>query len=414
MQKLLVIGYVWPEPNSSAAGAQMLSILRAYKQQGWQVTFATPAQKTPFMADLTMEGIESQPIKINDNSFDEYVLTYKPDIVHFDRFLMEEQFGWRIDQCCPNALKILDTVDLQCLRTARKNALHQKRNVEKVDLYNEIAIREIAAILRCDLSLIISDYEMELLKSQFNVDEALLQYVPFMIDENTITQKTNPFENRAHFVTIGNFRHAPNWDAVLYLQTLWPMIRQQLPTAELQIYGAYAPAKAMKLHNPKTGFLVKGTAKSVTTIMEQAKVCLAPLRFGAGIKGKLLDAMLAQTPSVTTSIGKEGMSLVDTPWPGAVEDDPERFVIEAVDLYLNQEKWNTAQGYCLKHIKDKFNREIHAKRLIERIASIQKSLNKHRLNNFNGQMLKHHTMNSTKYMSRWIMEKNKSVNEFNQ
>lgn len=408
MQKILVIGYVWPEPNSSAAGSQMLSILRAYKQQGWHVTFATPAQKSPFMADLSVLGIDMKLIKINDDSFNEYVLTYKPDIVHFDRFMMEEQFGWRIDQSCPSALKILDTVDLQLLRAARQKAHQAKKILEKTDLYNETAKREIAAILRCDLTLIISDYEVELLTSQFNINQSLLHYVPFMIDENTIPRATLPYNQRKHFVTIGNFRHAPNWDAVQYLQRLWPKIRKQLPTAELHIYGAYTPAKAVALHNPNTGFLVKGTAKSAYKIMEQSKVCLAPLRFGAGIKGKLLDAMLMQTPSVTTSVGVEGMRLPTTPWPGVVADEPNQFVEAAIELYSNQTKWTLAQGNCAKHIKEKFNRKVHVKQLIDRILTIQNRLTEHRLNNFTGQMLKHHTMNSTKYMSRWIMEKNKT------
>ena len=90
MNKVLVIGYVWPEPNSSAAGYQMMAILRAYKQQGWQVKFATPAQQTDHMVDLAAEGISSQPIELNSDSFNDYLMQYQPDIVHFDRFMMEE------------------------------------------------------------------------------------------------------------------------------------------------------------------------------------------------------------------------------------------------------------------------------------------------------------------------------------
>jgi O-antigen biosynthesis protein len=90
-KKILVIGYVWPEPNSSAAGYQMLAILRAYRQQGWQVAFATPAQKTDHMVELASEGVSSHEIVLNSDSFDDYIKLYQPDIVHFDRFMMEEQ-----------------------------------------------------------------------------------------------------------------------------------------------------------------------------------------------------------------------------------------------------------------------------------------------------------------------------------
>ena len=67
MKKILVIGYVWPEPNSSAAGSHMMSILQLYKQQGWQVEFTTPAQATEHMIDLASEGISSQSIELNPN-----------------------------------------------------------------------------------------------------------------------------------------------------------------------------------------------------------------------------------------------------------------------------------------------------------------------------------------------------------
>ena len=130
MKKVLVIGYVWPEPKSSAAGSHILSILRLFKQQDWHVEFATPSQPTEHMVDLHDEGIKSKSITLNCDSFDAYILEYQPDIVLFDRFMMEEQFGWRVEKNCPNALKILDTEDLQCLRHARHQAFKGKLWVE--------------------------------------------------------------------------------------------------------------------------------------------------------------------------------------------------------------------------------------------------------------------------------------------
>jgi len=170
MKKVLVIGYVWPEPNSSAAGTHMMSLLNAFKSQNWQVEFASPAQKSEHMENLEDHGISSQVIALNCSSFDEYVTAYAPDIVMFDRFMMEEQFGWRVDKHCPNALKTLDTEDLQCLRNARHEAHKGNREFSHSDLHSDIAKREIAAILRCDLSLIISSFEMPLLYLQ-NVED---------------------------------------------------------------------------------------------------------------------------------------------------------------------------------------------------------------------------------------------------
>ncbi|CAH7026035.1 Glycosyltransferase [Vibrio chagasii] len=408
MKKVLAIGYVWPEPNSSAAGSHMMSLLRLFKRQGWSVEFATPAQETEHMIDLSEEGITSQSIQLNCDSFDQYIEELQPDVVMFDRFMMEEQFGWRVEKVCPNAFKLLDTEDLQFLRNARHEAVKKETELMKEHLYSDLAKREIAAILRCDLSLIISSYEMELLQAEFNIDPKLLHHLPFMVDINTLPESTKSFEERKHFMTIGNFRHAPNWDAVLQLQKIWPKIRKQLPDSELHIYGSYPPPKATALHNPKTGFHIKGWAKDAQEVMEQARVCVAPLRFGAGIKGKLLDAMKLQTPNVTSEIGSEGMlPQGELQWPGAVADDIDEFVEQAVALYKDEEKWLKAQSQCHSILETHYEQNQLGDKLIERLIALDSELKSHRLNNFFGSMLKHHSMASTKYMSQWIAEKNK-------
>ncbi|MEM5552518.1 glycosyltransferase [Pseudoalteromonas neustonica] len=406
MKKVLVIGYVWPEPNSSAAGTHMMSLLNTFTAQGWDVEFASPAQKTEHMVNLSDFGISSTTIALNCASFDEYVAHYAPDIVMFDRFMMEEQFGWRVDKYCPTALKVLDTEDLQCLRNARHEAHKGNRAFDHSDLHSDIAKREIAAILRCDLSLIISSYEMQLLGDVFKVDSSLLHHLPFMVDLAALPEKTKSFDEREHFMTIGNFRHAPNWDAVLYLQQIWPLIRKQLPHAQLHIYGSYPPPKATALNNPKTGFLIKGWADDAYEVMQSARVCLSPLRFGAGIKGKLLEAMIMQTPSVTTSIGSEGMHN-DLPWNGSVENDPQHFADAAVALYQDSVLFAQAQNAGAALLETHYDKHPLASQLVEKIQSITQQLKAHRESNFTGQMLKHHTMRSTQYMAQWIEAKNK-------
>lgn len=408
MKKVLVIGYVWPEPNSSAAGTHMMSLLNAFRAQNWDVEFATPAQRTDHMVNLDDFGITSQSIALNCDSFDEYVKAYNPDIVMFDRFMMEEQFGWRVDKHCPNAIKILDTEDLQCLRNARHEAFKGEREFTTSDLHSDIAKREIAAILRCDLSLIISSYEMSLLNSVFKIEPSLLHHLPFMVDLSSLPTSTKTFEQRQHFMTIGNFRHAPNWDAVLYLQKIWPLIRKQLPKAELHIYGSYPPPKATALNNPKTGFLIKGWADNAFDVMQSARVCLAPLRFGAGIKGKLLEAMIMQTPSVTTNIGAEGMHN-DLPWPGKIANTADDFANAAVEMYTNQSDFEQAQQNGNTLLNTLYDKAQLSTVLIKKIDSISSDLEAHREKNFTGQMLKHHTMRSTQYMSQWIAEKNKKL-----
>ena len=409
-KKVLIIGFVWPEPKSSAAGSRMMQLIETFKSQDYNITFASPCAKSDNAFNLESIGVLQTAIELNNSSFDTFVKDFNPDVVLFDRFMMEEQFGWRVSENCPNAIKILDTEDLHSLRKGRHQAFKDGVDFNKTYLFNDTAKREIASIYRCDLSLIISEAEMATLKNDFKVDEALLLYLPFMLEEvsKEDISKQPTFESRSHFITIGNFLHEPNYNAVLYLKdTIWPLIRKQLPKVELHIYGAYASQKVNQLNNEKQGFIIKGFAEDVHTVMQQAKVCLAPIRFGAGLKGKLIDAMQNGTPLVTSTVGAEGM-FGDFEPNGFIEDNSEAFVNKAVALYTNESLWSAKQklGYAL--INNRFNSGKHRKMFVSRIESIVDNLYTHRQNNFTGQMLQHHSMQSTKFMSRWIEEKNKA------
>lgn len=409
MTQVLIIGYVWPEPNSSAAGSRMMQLIEFFISQNWHVTFASPAAESEHRFPFELLGVKKENIKVNSECFDTFIESQKPDIVLFDRFIMEEQFGWRVEKKCPTALRLLETVDLHCLREARYTAVKQQRSYTRQDLFSEVAQREIASILRCDLSLMISDYEMKLLEEEFKIDASLLLHLPFMLDNlNSADIKALPaFMQRSHFVSIGNFRHAPNWDAVLYLkQTIWPLIHKKLPQAEMHIYGAYPPPKATQLDNPKENFRVLGWAESAADVMSKARVCLAPLRFGAGLKGKLLYAMQFGTPSVTTDIGAEGMH-GELKWNGAIKNNPGDIADAAIALYNDKDTWEIAQDNGVKLCNTFYNKEIHSATLLNRINDIKNNIDEHRLNNFTGTMLRHHSMKSTQYMAQWIEAKNK-------
>ncbi|WP_282121670.1 glycosyltransferase [Algibacter mikhailovii] len=405
----LIIGFVWPEPKSSAAGVRMMQLIETFQKDNYQITFASPCAKSENAFNLEAIGVGQATIELNNSSFDGFVKELNPHIVLFDRFMMEEQFGWRVAKHCPDALRILDTEDLHCLRKGRQQAYKKGVSFDTNYLFNDISKREIASIYRCDLSLIISEVEMEILQTRFKVDNTLLMYLPFMVEPLTEKEilKLPRFEERTHFITIGNFLHAPNYTAVLYLkETIWPLIKLQLPEAIIDIYGAYTSQKVTQLHNEKQGFLIKGFAEDVNEVMQHAKVCLAPIQFGAGLKGKLLDAMINGTPSVTTSVGAEGM-YGNLKVNGFIEDTPKEFVNKAVHLYTNRADWNDKELNGYEIINSRFNKAEFQQKLLLKINAVFLRLNKHRLNNFTGQLLMHHTMQSTKFMSKWIEEKNK-------
>ncbi len=409
-QLVLILGFVWPEPNSSAAGGRMVQLISIFKERGFEVTFASSCSDSDYMIDLESLDVSKKSISLNCSSFDIFVKELNPSIVLFDRFMMEEQYGWRVAENCPEALRLLDTEDLHCLRLARQKAFKEKRQFTTDDLLVEdVAKREIASILRCDISLMISEFEMELLQKVFKIDADLLYYLPLLmepIDVSTI-QNLPSFEERANFVFIGNFLHEPNWNAVQYLkETIWPLIRKQMPEAILQIYGAYPSQKVLQLHKPGKGFYIMGRADDAQEVVQNARVVLAPLRFGAGIKGKLLEAMQCGTPSVTTTIGAESM-YGDLPWNGFIADDTEVFADKAVELYQDKPLWLKTQENGFKIIERRYLNSLFADDFVKHILEKRSHLKQHRLHNFMGTLLQHHTLTSTKYMSRWIEEKNR-------
>ena len=270
MKQLLIIGHTFPEPSTTAAGSRMMQLIELFKEEKYQITFASTAAVSEKTANLQRQHISIQNIKLNDVSFDEFIKKLNPEIVVFDRYITEEQFGWRVSENCPKALKILDTEDLHFLRKAREEAIKDGKPVSEANLFSETAKRELASILRCDLSLIISEYEMELLQNRFKIASEILYYLPFLVA--AVSESTPTFEERQNFLAIGNLLHAPNVDSVLQLKKLWPEIRQQLPDAELHIYGAYAPQQVLQLNNVKEGFLIKGWADDLEIAMKTYRV----------------------------------------------------------------------------------------------------------------------------------------------
>jgi len=384
----------------------MLQIIEQFQLSGYQVTFVSPAQKPTTAYNLSSINVRSQAVELNSSSFDEFVLDLNPSIVLFDRFMMEEQFGWRVEKKCPKAIRLLDSEDLHFLRKARQHAVKKEETLPTGQVNTEDAKREIASIYRCDATLTISEFEVAYLQDVYKIPSYLLWYFPFLLETSPVTSPC--FNERQDFVFIGNFIHAPNWDAVLYLKKhIWPLLRKRLPKSVIHIYGGYPSEKVFQLHNKKEGFLVEGRAEEVAEVMQQSKVSLAPLRFGAGLKGKLIDAMNYKTPFVTTSIGAEGMfGTID--FTESIADEVADFVEKAVNLYTQEELWNTAIAKGEKVIKTRFSKEDYRAIFVERLSYLTDTLEDKRKENFIGGMLKHHTLKSSMYVSKWIEEKNKN------
>ncbi len=406
--RILFLGHNWPEPDSSAAGYRTLGLIKACLQANWPVCFASAAEPGNWSHPLQKLGVQTHSIQLNHDSFDHWLAQQHFDMVIYDRFMTEEQFGWRVQRQLPDCVRILDTCDLHFLRHYRQQHIRGKT----VDWFNPQTIRELSSIYRCDLSLIISSYEFRLLQQQFSIPKALLCYLGFMYDPIDYRYQKN-FDQRKNFMMIGNFLHAPNSDAVDYLyHHIWPDIRQQLAAAEVHIYGAYAPAKVRQYHQPRQGFHIMGRAGSLQQIMPKYRLNLAPLRFGAGIKGKICDGFFYGLPCITTETGAEGID-ENGNWNNMCVQDIKDFAPAAVRLYLSRENWRAAQqqGYLMlqrSHLGQK-----NQTKFITALKNLLKphNLQQHRKNNLVGTMLNYHNHRSHEFMSRWIAAKNHPVKQ---
>jgi glycosyltransferase involved in cell wall biosynthesis len=421
---VLFVGFVWPEPSSSAAGQNILSYIEAALQNKWRVSFCSAAQQTPQTFDLLSIGVEAFSISLNCSSFNEKMIALQPAVVIFDRYLSYEQFAWRVKEAVPSSLLVLDAEDLHCLRAARHNLQKQNKTKNFIAshditmpehislLHNDIAIREIACILQADITLVLSDFERNLLIEHFNVPSTQVAHIPFILahSPSKFIDENLSFNQKHDFVFIGNFRHAPNYHAVKILaEQCWPLIYKKLsrqyPDISCHIYGAYMSPKAKQLENKKINFFVHGFASNQFSVIQQARIMLAPITFGAGVKGKLLDAMMCGTPSITTPLGQEGIS--GKAWPGEVVDNIEDFIEAATSLYTQEEQWNAKQKNAYDILLNEYepvkNRSTFTQIIDAKIATLTSD----RQSNFLQSLLAHHQFQSSKFMSQWIEAKNK-------
>ena len=205
----------------------------------------------------------------------------------------------------PTARVVYDMVDFHGLRMAREAALRDDAALR--DKANRQRDLELACARAADVTLAVTDEERA----------ALLDLAPDLVVEtlpNVFEVPTTPapgVEGRANLLFVGGFWHAPNGDAMeWFVERIWPTIRRELPEARLRIAGANPENEvlALGLHD---GVDVLGFVPDLGPLYRAHRVFIAPLRYGAGMKGKVGQSLMLGLPVVTTSVGAEGMGLQD-------------------------------------------------------------------------------------------------------
>ena len=387
--EILCIGHRYPEPETTASGRHLIDYLLYLKAADFKVHFASISKKTPYSFDFGTHQIQTTSIQLNCSSFQEFLKDLQPKIVIFDRINSYEQFAWQCKEVLPDTLLILNTEDLHFLRYARQKRINYKTE----PLFN----REVKAILSADLSLIISKTEIDLLTKELNISDEQLSYLPFL--KHLSPQKALNFEDRKHLIFVGQGQHKPNADAVEYLQKeIWPILANKLPKVELHVYGREYP-KSLFTNTPER-MSYNGWARDIKETMSSYKLNLAPLNFGAGLKGKVMTGLETQTVTVGSQIAFEG-------FPYNLQQQAytsKENLIDKISQLYTDKKFHAAylevQNRCLSDFSPKWY-----KAHVEQLHYLNTFREAHRSKHLLIDLLWQNQLNKDKYFSKYIQYK---------
>lgn len=462
--RLLYLLSFWPRKFHSAASERIFCHWRDFQKAGYRVCLAAdgplPEELLAHGQDeAAREAVDFPPflrLKTNDPDGVSILRDLNPTVVVFDKYTTEEKYSWQVFQGAPLAGRILDTVDLHWLRKGRellggptKNTDEIPRNFENfnpclsqdqdhldqiIQASGEVFLREMASILRSDLTLVVSDVERDLLTSWPFIDpeqivlQTLAQPVCFKIPEDP-----NEDGKRRDFYFVGHYQHPPNRDSINWLKTrLWPQIRKKFTDEtspfdspdlpRLHIYSAGMTVEQQKsLHHPASGFWVHGPTEKIP--FENMRVNLAPLRSGAGIKGKIAEGWSWGIPVVTTPVGSEGMGLshniedfgqtnpfpTQKPFGGIIATSEELFVQGAHTLYCQEDLWKRCQAMGQKILGTKFSADKNSEILLQATEDLLNDFPLWRRKHLLSSLLFHQSLRSTEYFSRWIQLKTQKI-----
>lgn len=398
--------YVWPEPRSSAAGVRTYALLQHLKSAGWKLAAVSPSGESVHRDAL--RALDVQTITCDPNSgdaADALLAGLNPSLVIYDRFVMEEQFGWRARELWPAALHLVDTQDLHSVRRERerlaKQGSAQEALLELDPAKMELdLLRELASLYRADAALVVSSWEEQFLLEKLGFPREALLYLPFPGER---VQEPVPFVKRSGFCFLGNFRHPPNLDSVRFLVSeIWPALRERLPSATLHFYGAYPPAEVSRFQGEK-GIFAHGPVQDHRAALASHRALLSPLRFGAGIKGKVLEAWGVGTPVIGSKLTFEGMGE-----GGLLAYTPAEWASACVALEA-EATWLDCQRLGFSLLESSFSEPDLSARFLAFVEAKLTTLPQDRAANLIGRMLRLQENNSTKYFSRWIEAKNRGA-----
>lgn len=365
--KILVIDIWTPTPDQDSGSVDIVSYFKIFRSLGYDLTFVPAADLNfveKYTSDLQRIGVKClyRPfirdipfyLKEHGTEFD-MVIIYR---VHCAAGNME-----MVRKYCPGAKIVFDTVDLHFLREERQAQKDGSR--ELFEQSRDTKRLELSMINKSDAVILLSPFEKMLLENDYSVDPDKLYTVPLVRE---IPGRSKGFRERSGILFIGGFQHRPNVDAVIFfLSEIWPMVRQLIPGITFTIIGSKVPEDIKKLCGPDVRLL--GYVKDIEPIFSTSRLSVAPLRYGAGLKGKVATSLSYGVPCVATSMAVEGSEMKNRK-EIFIEDEPDAFAKAIFELYENEDIWNSISDEGLNYVNRHYSIEAGRKKLKELLMNL--------------------------------------------
>lgn len=335
--KILFIDAFTPTPDQDSGSNDIVNFMKIFIDFGYQVTFMPAlslASAGRYTDGLRAEGVicVSSPVFVMAERYlQEHAAEF--NVIFAYRGSIAARFVDLVRRVAPNTKFVFDTVDLHFLREERQAEI-EKSNQKLVEAQRTKQI-EIGVMRKADRTIVLSKVEQEIATRL--VPNAAISLIPIVRE---VPGRLAPREERSSVLFIGGFAHFPNVDAILwFVSNVWPIVRCRLPHARLKIVGSQITPDIAALENAEAGVEVLGFVENVEPLMASSLMSVAPLRYGAGVKGKVVSSLCYGLPCVATSVAVEGMGIGEHDGV-IVADDPERIADGIVALHQQADLWS--------------------------------------------------------------------------
>ncbi|NNJ77995.1 MAG: glycosyltransferase [Xanthomonadales bacterium] len=362
--RVLVIDAYTPEPDQDSGSVRLVYLLKCFRDLGYGVTFMPDNQAFAgqYTLDLQKAGIE---VAYNPwlRSLQHFFSEQGPelDLVMVSRHYVASKYVSLVRRHCPKARFLFDTVDLHYLREERLAELEDSLPLRRTAAQTRRS--ELGVINTSDATLVVSPVEKSVLEQA-----APNARVHVISNVHEVVGSLKPWAERKDLYFVGGYQHPPNIDAAQwFVGSIWPLIRERLPGVTFHLIGSKAPDSIRALDG--NGVKFQGFVESMEPWLDNCRLAVAPVRYGAGIKGKVNMSMARGQPVVASPMAVEGMFAE----PGRdviVAETPEEFADAVVKIYQDEALWNLVSASGQENVNRYFSVETARRGLQELLSTL--------------------------------------------